>query len=140
MIEVAYALMRLGPLQKIAPMKVTDLEMVSQFSWYVQRILKSLVLVQSMCGDTRYGFVAVLVAEPMNASFGSMAVAANGVAADPNLVVFVVEGVMVVAGITLPSQRCKRHLPTVIRENHASGIFVVDVVKSESGIRGSCHM
>ena len=44
--------------QKIAQMKVIDLEKVSQFSWYVQRILKSLVLVQSICGDMRYGFVA----------------------------------------------------------------------------------
>ena len=82
----------------------------------------------------------MLVWEPLNANFGSMTVAANVVAAGPDVVVFVVEGVMVVSRITKPSQGCKRHLPAIIRAYHASGIFVVDVVKSERGIRGSCHM
>ena len=91
-----------------------------------------------MCGDMRYGFVAVPVVEPMNANFGSMAVAANGVAAGPDLVVFVFEGVMVIVRITKPSKRCKRHLPTIIRAYHASGIFVVDVVRCKRG--GSSRM
>ena len=112
----------LGPLARVS----------AQMSNVLRRwLLAALVLVQSMCGDVRYGFVAMLLAEPMNANLGSMAVAANGVAAGPDLVVFVVEGVMVVAGIMKPFQRCKRHLPTIIRAYHASGIFVVDVVRRE---------
>ena len=82
----------------------------------------------------------MLVAEPMNANFGSMAVAANGVAAGPDVVMFVVEGMMAVAGTTKPSQRCERHLPAIIRAYHASGIFVVDVVKSERGLRRRSRM